>query len=130
MRLYAISKIFYSPQDERVHGRLPAVFIRFGPCTPQPTRDSACSNCGQCGSSARPNDCKMKWPKLARICNFGCKCVVLTGCEPEAQLDAGLVDALHAVGFSIAVETSGIGTLDQVSVDWLQLLPGQVRNHA
>jgi len=33
--------------------------------------------------------------------------VVCTGGEPLLQLDAPLIDALHAQGFEIAVETNG-----------------------
>jgi len=34
MRLYAISKIFYSLRSEGVHAGMPAVFIRFGRNSP------------------------------------------------------------------------------------------------
>ena len=33
--------------------------------------------------------------------------VVCTGGEPLLQLDAALIDALHAAGFEVAVETNG-----------------------
>jgi organic radical activating enzyme len=48
--------------------------------------------------------------------------VVITGGEPMLQLDEGLVDALHARGFSIAVETNG--TLPAVGgLDWICVSP-------
>lgn len=37
----------------------------------------------------------------------GAPLVVCTGGEPLLQLDAPLIDALHAVGFTIAIETNG-----------------------
>jgi 7-carboxy-7-deazaguanine synthase len=46
----------------------------------------------------------------------------LTGGEPLLQVDAPLVDALHARGFSIALETNG--TLPApASVDWICVSP-------
>ncbi len=35
------------------------------------------------------------------------KYVVFTGGEPLLQLDAALIDAMHAAGFEIAIETNG-----------------------
>jgi 7-carboxy-7-deazaguanine synthase len=48
--------------------------------------------------------------------------VVLTGGEPLLQADAALLDALHARGFSIAVETNG--TIDPpAGLDWICVSP-------
>ena len=48
--------------------------------------------------------------------------VVVTGGEPMLQLDPALVDALHARGFRIAVESNG--TLPAVpGIDWLCISP-------
>ena len=48
--------------------------------------------------------------------------VVLTGGEPMLQLDAALVEALHARGFSIGVETNGtIAPPD--GLDWICVSP-------
>ena len=48
--------------------------------------------------------------------------MVVTGGEPMLQLDAALVDALHAQGFRIAVESNG--TLAAVpGLDWLCVSP-------
>jgi 7-carboxy-7-deazaguanine synthase (Cx14CxxC type) len=47
---------------------------------------------------------------------------VLTGGEPMLQLDAALVEALHARGFSIGVETNGtIAPPD--GLDWICVSP-------
>jgi 7-carboxy-7-deazaguanine synthase len=120
MKLYAISKIFYSVQSEGVHAGLPAVFIRFGRCNPQTRREPS----GFDWDDVVPLRDRMtanEVAKLARICNFRCRWVVLTGSEPEAQLDSDLVDALRGVGFYIAVETAGTAALDHVAVDWLTI---------
>jgi 7-carboxy-7-deazaguanine synthase (Cx14CxxC type) len=48
--------------------------------------------------------------------------VVLTGGEPLLQLDPALVDALHARGFSIALETNG-SLPSPPGVDWICVSP-------
>jgi 7-carboxy-7-deazaguanine synthase len=48
--------------------------------------------------------------------------VVCTGGEPLLQLDEPLVDALHAVGFEIAVETNGT-RLPPAGIDWICVSP-------
>ena len=48
--------------------------------------------------------------------------VVVTGGEPMLQLDSDLVDALHARGFRVAVESNG--TIAAVAgIDWLTISP-------
>ncbi len=48
--------------------------------------------------------------------------VVITGGEPTLQLDGALIDALHARGFRVAVETNG--TIEAPSgLDWLCISP-------
>jgi organic radical activating enzyme len=48
--------------------------------------------------------------------------VVLTGGEPLLQVDEALVDALHAQGFTIAVETNGT-VMPPKGIDWLCMSP-------
>jgi 7-carboxy-7-deazaguanine synthase (Cx14CxxC type) len=48
--------------------------------------------------------------------------VVCTGGEPLLQLDAALIDALHARGFEIAVETNGTVPAPP-GIDWLCVSP-------
>ena len=48
--------------------------------------------------------------------------MVFTGGEPLLQLDGRLIDAVHAVGFEIAVETNGtIAAPD--GIDWICVSP-------
>jgi organic radical activating enzyme len=47
---------------------------------------------------------------------------VLTGGEPLLQVDATLIDALHAQGFSIAVESNGTIKAPK-GIDWLCISP-------
>ena len=44
--------------------------------------------------------------------------VVLTGGEPLLQVDKALIDALHARGFRIAVESNGTIAAPE-GIDWL-----------
>ena len=50
------------------------------------------------------------------------KYVVFTGGEPLLQLDAPLIDAMHAVGFTIAIETNGTLPVPE-GVDWICVSP-------
>lgn len=50
------------------------------------------------------------------------KYVVFTGGEPLMQLDATLTDAVHAVGFEIAIETNGTIAVPD-GVDWVCVSP-------
>lgn len=122
MKLYAISKVFYSIQGVGVHAGMPAVFIRFGSCTPRTCREPAVVDCDSV-VPMRERITADEVAKLARISSFRCKWVVLTGSEPEVQLDADLASALHAAGFCIAVETNGSVALDHVLVDWMTITP-------
>src|SRR5690606_26000361 len=48
--------------------------------------------------------------------------IVLTGGEPMLQVDQPLIDALHAQGFTIAIETNGtLPALD--TIDWICVSP-------
>ena len=58
------------------------------------------------------------WPSSDTAHRF----VVLTGGEPLLQVDEALVDALHAHGFTIAVETNGTVAPPQ-GIDWLCVSP-------
>ncbi len=52
----------------------------------------------------------------------GKRFVVCTGGEPLLQLDAPLIDALHARGFEIAVETNGT-IAAPAGIDWICVSP-------
>ena len=65
-----------------------------------------------------------RWPtRSAELWGAGeRRLVVITGGEPMLQLDAALIDALHARGFEIAVETNG--TLPApAGIDWICVSP-------
>jgi len=60
-----------------------------------------------------------KWPGGS---GDSAKFVVCTGGEPLLQLDAALIEALHARGFEIAVETNGTVAAPE-GIDWVCVSP-------
>jgi 7-carboxy-7-deazaguanine synthase (Cx14CxxC type) len=133
---YAVKEIFYTLQGEGAQAGKPAVFCRFAGCNlwsgQEESRASAvCRFCdtdfvgtdgaggGKFGTAeALANAVGAAWKG-----NGGAqRLVVCTGGEPLLQLDGALIDALHARGFMIAVETNG--TLKAPSgLDWICVSP-------
>jgi 7-carboxy-7-deazaguanine synthase (Cx14CxxC type) len=132
---YAVKEIFYTLQGEGAHAGRPAVFCRFSGCNLWSGReeDRSTAVCRFCdtdfvgtdglggGKFASPDDLAFaideQWPSLA-----GKRFVVCTGGEPLLQLDAPLIEALHARNFEIAVETNGtVQAPDRI--DWLCVSP-------
>ena len=133
---YAVKEIFYTLQGEGANTGRPAVFCRFAGCNLWSGREqdrarAVCKFCdtefvGTDGDGGGKFDTAQalaaavtaQWPEKSGAKRF----VVCTGGEPLLQLDAELVDALRAEGFSIAVETNG--TLEPPPGDlWLTVSP-------
>jgi 7-carboxy-7-deazaguanine synthase (Cx14CxxC type) len=132
---YSIKEIFYTLQGEGAHAGRPAVFCRFAGCNLWTGReqDRAQAVCQFCdtdfvgtdgergGKFATPTalaaEIDSLWPAGA-----GHKYVVFTGGEPLLQLDAPLIDAMHARGFTIAIETNGTLAVPP-GVDWVCVSP-------
>ena len=133
---YAVKEIFYTLQGEGANTGRPAVFCRFAGCNLWSGReaDRPTAVCKFCDTEFVGTDgdgggkfesapalaaaVAAKWPHGSKAGRF----VVCTGGEPLLQLDAALVEALHAEGFSIAVETNG--TLEPPPGDlWLTVSP-------
>ncbi|MEO9386520.1 7-carboxy-7-deazaguanine synthase [Chromobacterium phragmitis] len=70
------------------------------------------------GAAALAARIAAEWPQGAG----GVPYVVCTGGEPLLQLDAALIDALHAEGFEIAVETNGTIAAPE-GIDWICVSP-------
>jgi 7-carboxy-7-deazaguanine synthase len=133
---YAVKEIFYTLQGEGGNAGRAAVFCRFSGCNlwsgREADRDSAqCRFCdtdfvgtdGTGGGKFERADLLAgavagQWPHGAPGRPF----VVLTGGEPLLQVDAPLVDALHARGFEIAVETNGT-IAPPPGLDWICVSP-------
>lgn len=132
---YAVKEIFLTLQGEGGQAGRPAVFCRFAGCNlwsgrEQDRTEAVCTFCDTDfvgmdgpggGRFAGPED-------LARAIEAAWRggaenrLVVLTGGEPLLQVDEALVDALHARGFSIALETNGTLPAPQ-GIDWVCVSP-------
>ncbi|QJD93195.1 7-carboxy-7-deazaguanine synthase [Duganella dendranthematis] len=133
---YSIKEIFYTLQGEGAHAGRPAVFCRFSGCNLWTGRESdrASAICQFCDTDFVGTDGegggKFKSPEeLAATINalwpetyIASKYVVFTGGEPLLQLDTPLIDAMHAVGFTIAIETNGTLPVPD-GVDWICVSP-------
>ena len=133
---YAVKEIFYTLQGEGLHAGRPAVFCRFAGCNLWSGReaDRASAVCQFCdtdfvgtdgtlggkyaAAAALAAQVAAQWPSAALRDRF----VVLTGGEPLLQVDAALIDALHALGFEIAVETNGTLAAPP-GIDWICMSP-------
>ena len=133
---YSVKEMFYTLQGEGANAGQPAVFCRFAGCNLWTGReeDRSSAICQFCDTDfvGTDGDGGGKFESaqaLAQaICSFWPaddtqhRFVVLTGGEPLLQVDAALVDALHAFNFKIAVETNGT-VLPPAGIDWLCVSP-------
>lgn len=132
---YAVKEAFKTLQGEGRHAGRAAVFCRFAGCNLWSGReqDRAAAECRFCdtdfiGTSGEGGgkfgDAQALAAHLAALWGPGRegRFAVLTGGEPMLQIDAALVEALHAEGFEIAVETNG--TLPAApGLDWICVSP-------
>jgi 7-carboxy-7-deazaguanine synthase len=136
---YSVKEMFYTLQGEGTHAGRPAVFCRFAGCNLWSGReaDRSTAVCQFCDTEFVGTD-GLGGGKFAtaqalaeRIAAFwpqtpagarGSRFVVLTGGEPLLQVDAELIDALHAQGFEIAVETNGT-IAAPAGLDWICVSP-------
>ncbi len=149
---YAVKEIFYSLQGEGARTGRAAVFCRLTGCNlwsgHETDRQQAC--CPFCdtdfvgtngpGGGNYPSAAKLAdaiaehWPGHVRRGGSVHAAqpdagglpvrpyVVLTGGEPLLQVNKALIDALHARGFEVAVETNG--TLPApAGIDWVTVSP-------
>jgi 7-carboxy-7-deazaguanine synthase len=135
---YSVKEIFYTLQGEGINAGRPAVFCRFAGCNLWSGReaDRATATCRFCDTEFVGTDGTLggKYASAAMLAGQVAGCwpadappqaqalVVLTGGEPLLQVDAALIDALHAHGLRIAVETNG--TLPAPpGLDWICVSP-------
>ena len=98
---------------------IPAVFVRFSGCNLRcPWCDTEFSDFTHMTSK----DIVAAIQDLYDIPNERRKMVVLTGGEPSLQVDKTLLDALHAAGFYICIETNGTRSLPD-GIDWITCSP-------
>src|SRR5690606_6205629 len=110
---YTVKEMFYTLQGEGAHAGRPAVFCRFSGCNLWTGRESdrekaICQFCdtdfvgtdGEGGgkfaaATQLAETIDALWPTSYTASKY----VVFTGGEPLLQLDATLIDAIHAAGF-------------------------------
>ena len=131
---YAVKEIFLTLQGEGVHAGCRAVFLRFSGCNLWTGRevDRASAICQFCdtdfvgtdGENGGRYDAETLAAKVAALWGDGTdnRYVVITGGEPMLQVDDGIVDALHAQAFQIAIESNG--TIEvHPGIDWVCISP-------
>jgi len=134
---YSVKEMFYTLQGEGGQAGRPAVFCRFAGCNLWTGREedrerAVCRFCdtdfvGTDGvgggkfatAQALAAAVTAHWPADDRA---GRRYVVCTGGEPLLQLDAPLIEALHAEGFEVAVETNGTQPAPP-GLDWICVSP-------
>ncbi|MFQ5705254.1 MAG: 7-carboxy-7-deazaguanine synthase [Gemmatimonadales bacterium] len=135
---FSVKEIYFTLQGEGANTGRPAVFLRFAGCNLWSGReeDRATAVCRFCDTDfvgtdgpgggrfatadALASAVADKWPRNDAQSNS--RLVVLTGGEPALQLDAPLLDALHAHDFEVAIETNGTVALPR-GVDWVCVSP-------
>ena len=130
---YAVKEIFLTLQGEGMQAGRRAVFLRLSGCNLWTGReqDRATAQCKFCdtdfvgmdGENGGRYEARALAAKVEQLWGSGDeRLVVITGGEPMLQLDAALVDALHARGFEIAVETNGTLAAPD-GIDWICVSP-------
>jgi 7-carboxy-7-deazaguanine synthase (Cx14CxxC type) len=132
---YAVKEIYLTLQGEGGQAGRAAVFCRFAGCNLWSGREedrsqAVCNFCdtdfvGMDGPGggrfadavALADAITAEWGDEPQN-----RLVVCTGGEPMLQLDAALIEALHARGFSVAVETNGT-IAAPAGLDWICVSP-------
>ncbi|HBK42770.1 MULTISPECIES: 7-carboxy-7-deazaguanine synthase [unclassified Polynucleobacter] len=136
--MYTVKELFPTLQGEGAHAGRAAVFCRFAGCNLWSGReeDRATAVCQFCdtdfvGSDGVGGGKFETAPQLADAIEEVWtstsagpqqRYVVFTGGEPLLQLDTDLIDALHAKGFTVAIETNGTIKVPK-GVDWVCVSP-------
>ena len=133
---YAVKEMYYTLQGEGAQAGRPAVFCRFAGCNLWSGReqDREAAVCQFCDTdfvgTNGPGGGKFDTPAAlaATVASHwpqprsGRPLVVCTGGEPLLQLDEPLIEAFHAEGFEVAVETNGTQPAPK-GLDWICVSP-------
>jgi 7-carboxy-7-deazaguanine synthase (Cx14CxxC type) len=132
---YSVKEMFLTLQGEGVRAGRRAVFLRFAGCNLWTGReqDRASAVCQFCDTDfvgidgagggrfadadALADEAQAFWGEGAAE-----RYIVLTGGEPMLQVDDALVEALHARGFEIAIESNGT-IAAHPGIDWICVSP-------
>jgi len=132
---YSAKEIFKTLQGEGAHAGRAAVFCRFAGCNLWSGReaDRASAACTFCDTDfvGTNGDGGGKFATAALLADTIAatwgpdthnRYVVFTGGEPLLQLDEALIQAVHAHGFTIAIETNGT-IAPPPGIDWICVSP-------
>jgi len=132
---YAVKEIFLTLQGEGAQAGRRAVFCRFAGCNLWTGReqDRAKAICKFCDTDFVGTDGTLGGKyrtaeALAAVIGdswgegMDDRYVVLTGGEPMLQVDDELIEALHAEGFTIAIESNGTHAVPR-TIDWICISP-------
>jgi len=117
--MYRVHEIFYTLQGEGAHSGIPAVFVRFSGCN---LRCPWCDTEFEGYTEMTAEQIVAEIQNLYDIPNVRRKMCVLTGGEPTLQADKQLIDAIHAAGFYIGIETNGTRPVPD-GIDWITCSP-------
>lgn len=124
---YLVNEIFYSLQGEGVRAGTANLFLRFSKCNLECRQETHGFDCDTEFASGR----RMTLTEIVdefRQLTSDCAWVILTGGEPALQVDAALIEGLHAAGYRLAIETNGSVALPD-GIDWITVSP-KVAEHA
>lgn len=135
--MYSVKEIYFTIQGEGAQTGKPAVFCRFAGCNlwtgrEEDRADATCTFCdtdfigtdGLNGGKFETADALAASARSRWTPKEGDPLIVLTGGEPMLQVDDALIDALHAKGFQIAIESNGTLPVPR-SIDWICISPKQ-----
>jgi len=132
---YAVKERFLTLQGEGVHAGRRAVFVRFAGCNLWSglEKDRATAICQFCDTDfvGMDGDGGGRFRTASDLATAVAETwdgdresrfVVLTGGEPMLQVDDELINALHAEGFFIAIESNGTLAVPR-TIDWICISP-------
>ncbi|TRW14698.1 7-carboxy-7-deazaguanine synthase [Glacieibacterium frigidum] len=131
---YTVKELYVTLQGEGAQTGRRAVFLRFAGCNLWTGREAdrhraVCTFCdtdfvGTDGPGGGKFDCAGLVAAVEAAWGPGPdhRLVICTGGEPLLQLDRALIDALHACGFAVGVETNGTQAAPP-GLDWVCVSP-------
>lgn len=108
-----VNEIFYSLQGEGAYTGCAAVFVRLSGCN---------RRCDFCDTDFTAFVEMTEAEIVEAVKQYPAEIVVITGGEPALQLTPSLVEALHAAGRRVHIETNGSLPLPE-GIDWVTCSP-------